>query len=322
MGDPAGVGPEVCLHLLADLNIRDQCRPIVFGDLVVLNAAAKATGLPAPGPDDVRDLKAIELEDFAPGGINAATGNAGYTYVDAAIQAAIAGEIDGVATAPLNKEALHLAGIQFPGHTEIFAEKTGTSRFAMLQYSEVISCTFVTVHCGYLEVPKFMTTERIAEVIELTHEAFLKIRGREPKMVVLGLNPHAGEHGLFGNREEENIIIPALDLCRGKGITNLEGPIPPDTAFIPANLAETDAFICMYHDQGHIPVKALAFDKAVNTTLGLPFPRTSVDHGTALDIAWLGKANPSSLFEAVKLNVKLTGKSNSWGEIRSSNQDL
>ncbi|MGY8643211.1 MAG: 4-hydroxythreonine-4-phosphate dehydrogenase PdxA [Verrucomicrobiales bacterium] len=310
MGDPAGVGPEVCLHLLADSKIREQCRPIVFGDLAVLAAAAEATGLPAPNPVDVRDVKAIALADFTPGDINAATGKAGYTYVDSAINAANAGDVDGVATAPLNKEALHLAGIKFPGHTEIFAEKTGTSRFAMLQYSEVISCSFVTVHCGYSEVPKFMTTERIVEVIELTHAAFLKIRGKEPKIVVLGLNPHAGEHGLFGNREEETVITPAMDRCRGQGITKLEGPIPPDTAFIPAKLAQTDAFICMYHDQGHIPVKALAFDKAVNTTLGLPFPRTSVDHGTALDIAWQGLANPSSLFEAVKLNVKLVGKSN------------
>lgn len=310
MGDPAGVGPEVCLHLLADSKIREQCRPIVFGDLSVLDAAADASELAAPNMDDVRDLKAIDLTDFTPGEINASTGKAGYAYVDAAINAANAGEVDGVATAPLNKEALHLAGIKFPGHTEIFAEKTGTSRFAMLQYSEVISCSFVTVHCGYSEVPKFMTTDRIVEVIELTHAAFLKVRGKEPKIVVLGLNPHAGEHGLFGNREEETVITPAMDRCRGQGITMLEGPIPPDTAFIPAKLAETDAFICMYHDQGHIPVKVLAFDKAVNTTLGLPFPRTSVDHGTALDIAWQGLANPSSLFEAVKLNVKLVGKSN------------
>jgi 4-hydroxythreonine-4-phosphate dehydrogenase len=256
---------------------------------------------------DVRNFEAIKLEEFEPGTVNAFTGHAGYTYVKEAIEAAQQGEIDGVATAPLNKEALHAAGIRFPGHTEIFAAKTNTERYCMLQYSEIISCSFVTTHCGYIEVPTLMTVDRIEEVIDLTREAFLKIRGAEPKMVVLGLNPHSGEGGLFGCKEEEEKIIPAMERCREKGC-ELEGPLPPDTAFLKWRLESTDAFICMYHDQGHIPVKALAFDMAVNTTLGLPFPRTSVDHGTALDIAWQGKANPSSLYEAVKLNAKLIGK--------------
>ena len=310
MGDPAGVGPEICLHLMADQDVRRLCQPIVFGDLAVLDAVAEQTGLPNVNLHDVRDLQAITLQDFEPGTANANTGKAGFTYVDEAISAALANEIDGVATGPLNKEALHAAGVEFPGHTEIFAAKTETDRFCMLQYSETISCSFVTVHCGYHEVPTLMTTDRIEEVIDLTHEALLKIRKKEPNIVVLGLNPHAGENGLFGNREEEEIIVPAMDRCREKGI-QLDGPIPPDTAFLEWKLRTTDAYICMYHDQGHIPVKALAFEKAVNTTLGLPFPRTSVDHGTALDIAWQGKANPSSLSEAVKLNTLLTGKTTS-----------
>jgi 4-hydroxythreonine-4-phosphate dehydrogenase len=174
----------------------------------------------------------------------------------------------------------------------------------MLQYSEEVRASFVTVHCGYHEVPALLTVERILDVIELTAEAMQRIRGTKPKLVVLGLNPHAGEHGLFGNGEEERIIIPAMEAARAKGI-EVEGPIPPDTAFLPAKRRSTDAFICMYHDQGHIPLKALAFDNAVNTTLGLPMIRTSVDHGTACDIAWQGKASPNSLFEAVKMAAKL-----------------
>lgn len=305
MGDPAGVGPEVCLQVMARPDVHDFCEPIVYGDLAVLDAAAEATGLPNIDLHQVKDFAAIELSEFEPGTVNAATGKAGYTYVAEAIESALAEEIDGVVTAPLNKEALHDAGINFPGHTEIFADKTETERFCMLQYSEIISCSFVTVHCGYHEVPELMTTDRIVEVIDLTHEAFVKIRGEKPSIVVLGLNPHAGENGLFGNKEEQEKIIPAIEISTEKGM-QIEGPIPPDTAFLPWKLKSSDVFICMYHDQGHIPVKALAFDQAVNTTLGLPFPRTSVDHGTALDIAWQGKANPNSMYEAVKLNALLS----------------
>ena len=168
----------------------------------------------------------------------------------------------------------------------------------MMLTSDVLTCSFVTAHVGYHEVPGLLSVERIVEVIELTREAMRRIRGKEPKIVVCGLNPHAGEHGLFGNQEEERIILPAIEEQRTAG-ANIEGPLPPDTAFLEWRRAETDAFVCMYHDQGHIPLKALAFDKAINTTLGLPIVRTSVDHGTALDIAWQGKANSQSLIEAV-----------------------
>jgi 4-hydroxythreonine-4-phosphate dehydrogenase len=174
----------------------------------------------------------------------------------------------------------------------------------MMQYSEEITCTFATVHVGYRDVPRLLTEERVFEVIELTAEALRTIRGRAPKVAVLGLNPHAGEHGLFGDREEERVIAPAIGRAAACGI-DAEGPLPPDTAFLPWKRASTDAFVCMYHDQGHIPVKALAFDSAVNTTLGLPVVRTSVDHGTALDIAWRGQARPYSLYAAVRLAVKL-----------------
>lgn len=305
MGDPAGVGPEVCLQLLANAEVREFAAPLIFGDLAILRRCAEKTGLPSPEPSLVRDLTLFDDTDFSPGVVSARTGAAGYGYVIASIEAALAGEIAGVATAPLNKEALRAAGVQYPGHTEIFADKTGAKRSCMFQYSDEVRASFVTVHVGYGEVPALLTVERILDVIELTADAMRRIRGTRPHLAVLGLNPHAGEHGLFGNGEEEKIIIPAIEAARARGIS-IEGPLPPDTAFIPAKRRSTDAFICMYHDQGHIPLKALAFDTAVNTTLGLPIIRTSVDHGTACDIAWQGKAKGSSLVEAVRLAAKMS----------------
>lgn len=322
MGDPAGVGPELCLRLLATSEITALCTPVIFGDACVLRACAEKIGAPftaaSLSPEEwvlrsrsvdapsVVDLGCIALGDFTPGAINAATGRAAYTYVNRAIDAVLAGEVAAISTGPLNKEAMHLAGHHFPGHTEIFAARTQAARTCMMQYSEEITCTFVTVHCGYAEVPALLTRERILDVIQLTAAALQRIRGRAPKIVVCGLNPHAGEHGLFGDREEERIIVPAIEAARAAG-HDVEGPLPPDTAFLPWKRKATDAFVCMYHDQGHIPVKALAFDRAVNTTLGLPIIRTSVDHGTALDIAWKGEGNPGSFLAAVKLAVRLAG---------------
>lgn len=320
MGDPAGVGPEVCLQLLAHPEITKECVPVIFGDASIMQRVSEVTGLPFQAQivnhqtwksqhlkldqPTVLDLELLKADEVSPGVLGAHTGAAAYTYVNAAIDAALAGEVVAVSTAPLNKEAMSMAGFHFPGHTEIFASRTNASRSCMMQYSEEITCTFVTVHVGYREVPDVMTTARILDVIELSGEALYGIRGHDPKIVVLGLNPHAGEHGLFGDREEERIIMPAIEAARAKG-WQVEGPIPPDTAFLPWKRKSTDVFICMYHDQGHIPVKALAFDCAVNTTLGLPIIRTSVDHGTAYDIAWQNKANPGSLFHAARLALKL-----------------
>src|SRR4051812_17681891 len=227
MGDPAGVGPEVCLHLLASEQIASLCTPVVFGDLAILRRVAEQTSLALNAPvlrpaewaanwsnvqqPSVLDLKTPAADEVEPGQVSAATGRAGFTYVDRAIDAALAGQVAAVSTAPLNKEALHAAGIKFPGHTEIFAARTNAPRSCMMQYSEEITCTFVTVHVGYREVPSLLTKERILDVIELTNEALSKLRGHEPKIVVCGLNPHAGEHGLFGDREEERIIIPAIE---------------------------------------------------------------------------------------------------------------
>ena len=321
MGDPAGVGPEICLQLLANEVVREFCTPVIFGDARLLSRCARQVGLPAPkrilseiewadkcgGLDEpaVLDLFGFDAADFTPGVVNAKTGAAGFRYVEKSIAAALAKQVAAVATAPLSKEALHAAGIMYPGHTEMFAEKMAAERSCMTFFSEELICSLVTVHIGFQDVVPALTQQRIVEVIELTAAGVQRIRGRQAKLAVLGLNPHAGEHGLFGRGEEENIIIPAIAAARAKGIS-IEGPLPPDTAFIPAKRRSVDAYICMYHDQALIPLKMLAFDSAVNTTLGLPVPRTSVDHGTACDIAWQGKANGNSLVEAVKLAVKLT----------------
>ena len=312
MGDPAGVGPEVCLRLLQDEAIARLCTPIVFGSAAVLEHAAVQCCLAKPGKivaglseadsPCVLDIGAIGLDDFTTGAVNAATGRAAFTYIEDAINAALSGQIAAVTTAPINKVALHAADIPFPGHTEIFAAKTHAPRYCMLQYSSEVRAVFVTTHMGYAEVPGLLTKAAILDTIELGAQAMRRIRGGDPRIVVLGLNPHAGENGLFGT-EEQVAIIPAIESARKLGL-NVEGPVPPDTAFLPAKRRETDLFVCMYHDQGHIPLKALCFDEAVNTTLGLPIVRTSVDHGTALDIAGLGQANPNSLFEAVKLALK------------------
>ena len=317
MGDPAGVGPEICLDLLQNKQVADLCIPIVFGDSGVMKRCAEKTGRPTPGSilgltelstsdtPSICDLNAISLDQFSPGTTCSATGRATYRYLTEAIDACLRGDVDAVTTAPANKKSLHGAGILQPGQTEIFAEHTGAERFCMMLTSDILTCSFVTVHVGYHEVPDLLTTERILDVIELTHQSMKHLRGKEPTLAVCGLNPHGGEGGLFGNEEEERIIAPAIEIARSRAI-RIEGPLPPDTAFLKERRAVTDAFICMYHDQGHIPLKALAFDRAVNCTLGLPIVRTSVDHGTALDIAWKGKANPQSLLEAVSLAARLS----------------
>jgi 4-hydroxythreonine-4-phosphate dehydrogenase len=321
MGDPAGIGPELCLRLLAHAETLQAARPIVFGDAGVLRRVADQLALPSPAQvisradwplasqtlsgAAVLDLGAIAATDVVPGQVDARCGEAAYRYVTAAIDAALAGEVEAVATAPLHKEALHAAGHDFPGHTEIFATRMRAERSCMMLTAPEITCSLVTVHVGLGEVAALLTTERICEVIDLTAAAMRRLRGREPRLAVCGLNPHAGEGGLFGLREEERIITPAVDIARAGGL-DIEGPLSPDTAFLPERRQRTDAYICMYHDQGLIPLKALAFDSAINTTLGLPIVRTSVDHGTAFDIAWQGRANPSSLYEAVRLAARLS----------------
>lgn len=318
-GDPAGIGPEICVKLLTGKPISEHCIPIVVGDYVSLQIAASGCGCDLSrvnivGPlgcdpttisePTIVDLNTTGIAEIEPGSESAAAGRAAWSYIDQAIEWSLRGSVDAVTTGPINKRSMSLAGITFPGHTEIFASKTNTTRYCMLQHSEEITCAFVTTHVGYADVLRQLNCERIYDVIELAATAVQRLNDRKPKLLVCGLNPHAGEQGLFGNLEEERIIQPAIDRAINRGI-DVVGPYPPDTCFIPANRASTDCFICMYHDQGHIPLKALAFDRAVNVTLGLPVIRTSVDHGTAFDIVGRNLANPSSLIQAVKLAARM-----------------
>jgi 4-hydroxythreonine-4-phosphate dehydrogenase len=304
MGDPAGIGPELCLRALVEPSVVAICEPLIYGDAVVLDAVAQRSGLPTPDRARLVNLLRISLDQFTPGQVSPATGAASYTYLDAAIRDVLDGTVAALCTGPIHKEALHAAGIPHPGHTEILAELTQAPRVCMMLTSEEITCSLVTAHVGLHEVPDLLSVPKILDAIELTAITMRKLRGREPRLAICGLNPHAGEHGLFGRREEEEIIAPAAELARSQGIV-IDGPLPPDTAFLPDRRRETDAYICMYHDQGLIPLKMLAFDTGVNVTLGLPIVRTSVDHGTALDIAWQGKASPTSMFEAIKLAARL-----------------
>jgi len=304
MGDPAGVGPELCLRLLTDQRVLAVCEPLVIGDLGLLNRVARQLGWNLPNPQFIRDLQNLPADAIEPGEVSASCGHAAYEYVTSAIDEAMAGHVDAIATGPINKEALHAAGVPFPGHTEILADRTKTPRVCMMLTSDAITCSLVTVHVGYREVPALLTRELVRETIEFTAAAMERMRGRKPRLLVCGLNPHAGEHGLFGDREEERIIAPAIADARALGI-DVSGPLPPDTAFLPKLRKETDAYVCMYHDQGLIPLKSLAFEDAVNVTLGLPIVRTSVDHGTAFDIAWKGIADVSSFVKAVELAAKL-----------------
>ncbi len=308
IGDPAGIGPEISLRAAAGADA------VLVGDRCVLEETARRLGL------DIR-IDSYKLEDLAggfpaqqaghvrlldtgilprpvpPGKACAEGGRAAFRAIELAIEGAGSGVFHGVVTGPINKRAFAMAGIGFPGHTEIFAARTGTKNFAMLMYSEKIAVGLATCHQPLRSVPDSLTTARLVEVGHLLDESVGRLLGRRPRIAVLGLNPHAGEEGLFGD-EEERVIRPAIEWLQRDGI-DAEGPLPPDTAFTPAALARYGAHLCLYHDQGLIPFKALAFDTGVNVTMGIPFVRTSVDHGTAYDIAGKGTADPASLRSAI-----------------------
>lgn len=328
MGDPAGIGPEICLRALREPGVRTICTPVLFGDVGVLELAAHKTHK-SPGTHKtyailreaewknasqiteplVVDCAAVDEARIEPGKISAACGQAAFVYIKRAVQAALAGKIHGVVTAPIHKESLHLAGVKHPGHTEIFTALTGAKRSCMMLYSDKLTVSMATTHIGYRDVPEKLSAARVLDVIELTAEAMRRILRREPRLGVCGLNPHAGEHGLFGKGEEENVVTPAAQRAREQGI-HVEGPLVPDAAFTLNVRKRFDAFVTLYHDQGHIPFKMLAFDTGVNVTLGLPIIRTSVDHGTAFDIAWRGRADPTSLFSAIRVAAELAQNKN------------
>ena len=319
MGDPAGIGPELCLKVLN--NDHPSCNLAVFGSKNILDNVAKQTNMSIP------DVPTITIEnllaqkpagsvivdlpgslDFVkPGICSPKCGLAAYNYIEMSIKACLKKQVDGVCTGPINKESLNMAGIQFPGHTEIFAKLTDTSRYCMMLTSQKISVSFITTHTSYLKVPSKLNIERVSDVIELTWQAINKFKKDGVKLAVCGLNPHAGENGLFG-LEEMEIVTPAIENAQKNGIS-IDGPLSPDAAFTEQIRKKYDTIICMYHDQGHIPFKMLSFEDGVNITLGLPIIRTSVDHGTAFDIAWKGVAQETSLEHAIDLAVKLTGKS-------------
>ena len=321
MGDPAGVGPELCLQACRNDTILAECVPVIFGDVGVLRRVADACQLgslpavielvdwPTVGPKltepAILNVAAIEAATVTPGHVDSRTGAAAYAYLRAAITAAKQKDVQAICTAPIHKEALHAAGLPYPGHTEILAAETGSLRNCMVLTSEEITCALVTTHIGLAEVASQLSTERILEVMELTAEARERLRGRPPGRGGCGGDRPAGEGGRCWQREAERLIRPAIEQARQRGL-DVIGPLPPDTAFVPTLRSQTDAYICMYHDQGLIPLKAIAFDTAVNVTLGLSIVRTSVDHGTALDIAWQGTASGSSMRQAVLLAARLS----------------
>ena len=276
-GDPAGIGPEIAAKAAGDVRVLAACEPIVYS---------------SPDP-----------ERFTPGILSAGAGQASYDLIVRAVRDAQAGRVDGVATAPVNKEAFRRAGLPWAGHTDLLAHLTGASHVAMMFHSDVLRVVLATVHVPLADVSRVLTRESLVATIRLVAQELPRFGLAHPRIGVAGVNPHAGEHGLFG-REEIEVVAPAIEACHREGI-DVSGPFPGDTVFVRATRGAFDVVIACYHDQGLIPVKLLAFGQAVNVTLGLPIIRTSVDHGTAFDIAGTGAADPGSMVAAVLLAAQL-----------------
>ena len=312
VGDASGVGPEILLKAWRGRELEPSI--VVFGDLDILEYCNDRLGYAvrfhkAQGPADIRqgfltvlDHGLLRREDLAIGKVDAASGQAARAYVIAAARAALAGEIDAMVTLPINKEATQRSDPTFTGHTELIGNVCGSKDVTIMLYSDDLIVTHVSTHVSLSEAIRRVRKDRVCRIIELTVEAVRRVRS-DPRIAVAGLNPHAGEHGLFGD-EETREIEPAVSWAQSQGMP-VDGPFPPDTLFYQAVCKKRfDAIVCMYHDQGHVPLKLLDFEGAVNVTLGLPIIRTSVDHGTAFDIAWQGTANTTSLVRAVELAVK------------------
>jgi 4-hydroxythreonine-4-phosphate dehydrogenase len=274
-GDPAGIGPEIARKAMDEARVREVCEPVFYGT----------------------------QQRFSPGVLSAAAGQAAYDTIVRAVRDAQAGKIQGIATAPLNKEALALAGLPWRGHTEMLASLTDAARVAMMFWSDKLRVVLATIHIPLKDVSAALTIDSVTGIIELTNRELPRFGLTSPRLALAGVNPHAGEHGLLG-REEIDALEPAVAQCAIMGI-DIKGPLPGDTVFVRAVRGEFDAVIACYHDQGLIPVKLAAFGQAVNVTLGLPIVRTSVDHGTAFDIAGKDVADPESMVQAVLLAAKL-----------------
>jgi len=317
MGDPAGIGPEVIIKALTHPAVRKMCRPVVIGDVRRLALAADVCHLRADiravDENEIGDLdsRAIDVVDvgLAPddlrwGEMSAAAGEAAYRYVERAASLAQTGAVQAICTAPLNKEALHAAGHVFPGHTELLAHLTGTEEVSMMLEAPGLRVVHVTTHIGLIDAIAKIEPGLVERTIRRAHATLTRAGIEHPRLAVCGINPHAGENGLFGHGEEEAKIVPAIDRVRADGIDAV-GPLPADTLFFRARRGEFDCIVAMYHDQGHGPVKVLGLEAGVNITLGLPVVRTSVDHGTAFDIAGTGVADERSLVTAIEQAVAL-----------------
>lgn len=328
MGDPAGIGPEICVKALSKASVYERCKPLVIGDATVMKQTVEMLGSTLQvksvhnvseatfekGCIDVFDLANVDLHVLKPGEVSAMAGQAAFEAVIKVIELALAGEVDATVTAPINKESIHKAGHPFSGHTEIYAHYTQTDKFAMLLADKDLRIIHVTTHVSLRKACDLCKKDRILDVIRLLDDACRQFGIAEPRLAVAGLNPHAGENGLFGD-EEINEIIPAIVEANLSGF-NVVGPIPPDTIFVKAVQGKFDGCVAMYHDQGHIPFKLEGFKwdnekqtmasvKGVNITLGLPIIRTSVDHGTAFEIAGKGIASEDAMLVAIDYAIRM-----------------
>jgi 4-hydroxythreonine-4-phosphate dehydrogenase len=317
MGDAAGVGPEVVVAALLDESIADACRAVVIGDVRRLREAAAllhreaeivrvdafADAEPRPGRISVLDPELLPA-DLPWGALSPEAGHAAFEYVRIACELANAGEIDAICTAPLNKKAMHLGGHVYPGHTEALAELTGTPEVSMMLSTPRVKVIHVTTHVGLIDAIEMIEPGLVERTIRRGHAAMVAAGIPEPRIGVCAINPHAGENGLFGRGEEASRIQPGVDAARAAGI-DARGPLPADTLFFLAGRGDYDLVVAMYHDQGHGPVKVLGIEAGVNITVGLPVIRTSVDHGTAFDIAGTGTVDPRSMVEAMRQAIEM-----------------
>ncbi|HZH58767.1 MAG TPA: 4-hydroxythreonine-4-phosphate dehydrogenase PdxA [Metabacillus sp.] len=321
MGDAAGVGPEIILKSLAKEEMYDLSRPLVIGDSKILERAKSFVNseliIESVSAERIQDLPynfgtvyCLDLnlldENLPIGQVSPEAGHAAFEYLATAIELAKENKINAICTAPLNKEALHKGGHKYPGHTEILADLTGTEDFSMMLSAPNLKVIHVTTHVGIIDAVKMINPERVYHVIKLAYDTLKKSGIESPKIAVCGINPHAGENGLFGYGEEEEKVVPAVEKAQGEGI-DVVGPLPADTLFFRTVRGDFDIVVAMYHDQGHGPVKVLGLDAGVNITVGLPIIRTSVDHGTAFDIAGKGIADEKSLMEAIRQAVEFAG---------------
>ncbi|GIN08545.1 4-hydroxythreonine-4-phosphate dehydrogenase [Shouchella clausii] len=322
MGDAAGVGPEIIAKALADESTFKIGRPVVIGDAAIMERAVDITETELnvvsvstvdecvfePGTIEVIDLRLL-TEGVSFGQVSEAAGNAAFRYVERAVELAKAKKINAICTAPLNKEAMQKAGHLYPGHTEILAELTGTTDFSMMLSAPNLKVIHLTTHVGLRKAIDTINPERTYKVISLAHETLAAAGNKQPKIAVCGINPHAGENGLFGEGEEEEKLVPAIEKARGEGI-DVEGPYPADTLFFRAARGDFDIVVACYHDQGHVPIKVMGLEAGVNITVGLKggIVRTSVDHGTAFDIAGKNIADERSLLAAYRDAVELAPK--------------